>query len=50
MINDLLGISEREPTFAKAYADLRVTISRAVTEFANDVEAGRFPDEAHSYR
>jgi 3-methyl-2-oxobutanoate hydroxymethyltransferase len=50
VINDLLGLTEHEPTFAKAYADLRGVITRAVTEFARDVEAGTFPDEAHSYR
>jgi 3-methyl-2-oxobutanoate hydroxymethyltransferase len=50
VINDLLGLSEHEPKFAKAYADLRGTISRAVTEFARDVEAGTFPDAEHGYR
>jgi 3-methyl-2-oxobutanoate hydroxymethyltransferase len=50
VINDLLGLSEHEPKFARAYADLRGTISRAVNEFARDVEAGTFPDEEHSYR
>jgi 3-methyl-2-oxobutanoate hydroxymethyltransferase len=50
VINDLLGLSEHEPKFAKAYADLRGTIARAATEFARDVEAGTFPDEEHSYR
>jgi 3-methyl-2-oxobutanoate hydroxymethyltransferase len=49
VINDLLGLSEHEPKFARAYADLRGTISRAVTEFARDVETGAFPDETHSY-
>ena len=50
VINDLLGLSEHEPKFAKAYADLRGTIARAATDFARDVEAGTFPDEEHSYR
>ena len=50
VIHDLLGLSEREPSFAKAYADLRGTIAGAVTAFARDVERGTFPDEAHSYR
>ena len=35
--------------FARAYADLRNEISRAATAFAEDVKAGRFPDEEHSY-
>ena len=49
-INDLLGLNEHEPKFAKAYADLRGTIARAAADFAHDVEAGTFPDEEHSYR
>ncbi len=50
VIHDLLGLSEHEPKFAKAYADLRGTIARAATDFAAEVEAGTFPDEGHSYR
>ena len=47
--SDLLGMSERVPSFARAYADLRGEIAKAATAFAEDVEAGRFPDEGHSY-
>jgi 3-methyl-2-oxobutanoate hydroxymethyltransferase len=50
VIHDLLGLNEHEPRFARAYANLRGTIAEAVTAFARDVEAGAFPDEAHSYR
>jgi len=46
---DLLGMSERIPSFARAYADLRGEIAKAATAFAGDVKAGRFPDEEHSY-
>jgi 3-methyl-2-oxobutanoate hydroxymethyltransferase len=49
VVNDLLGLSERLPRFAKAYANLREEIASAARAFANDVEAGVFPDEAHSY-
>jgi len=49
VVNDLLGLNERLPKLAKAYADLRTTIAEAATAFARDVEAGTFPDEAHSY-
>jgi 3-methyl-2-oxobutanoate hydroxymethyltransferase len=50
VINDLLGLGfGTYPKFAKPYADLRGEITRAVTEFREDVAAGRFPDEAHSY-
>jgi 3-methyl-2-oxobutanoate hydroxymethyltransferase len=46
---DLLGMSERVPSFARAYANLRDEIANAATAFAEDVKAGRFPDEEHSY-
>ena len=49
VVNDLLGLSERPPKLAKAYADLRGEITRAAKEFAEDVERGTFPDEEHSY-
>ncbi len=50
VVNDLLGLSERLPRFAKAYADLRREIEGAARAFASEVEAGTFPDESHSYR
>jgi 3-methyl-2-oxobutanoate hydroxymethyltransferase len=50
VINDLLGLNEHEPKFARPYADLRRVIIDAVTAFARDVEDGTFPDEEHSYR
>lgn len=49
VINDLLGLNERVPRFAAAYADLRGEIGRAVRAFAADVDAGTFPDDAHTY-
>jgi 3-methyl-2-oxobutanoate hydroxymethyltransferase len=49
VVNDLLGLSERLPRFAKAYADLRREIGDAAREFAREVEAGSFPDEQHAY-
>jgi 3-methyl-2-oxobutanoate hydroxymethyltransferase len=49
VVNDLLGLNERVPKFVKPYADLRDEIGRAVRAFAEDVEAGRFPDEERSY-
>jgi 3-methyl-2-oxobutanoate hydroxymethyltransferase len=49
VLTDLLGMSERPPKLAKAYADLRGAIARAARAFAEDVGAGRFPDEEHSY-
>jgi 3-methyl-2-oxobutanoate hydroxymethyltransferase len=49
VINDLLGLNEKVPKFAKAYTDLRQTITTAVERFVADVETGAFPDEEHTY-
>jgi 3-methyl-2-oxobutanoate hydroxymethyltransferase len=49
VINDLLGLNETTPKFATPYVNLREAMTRAVTAFAADVEAGTFPDEEHSY-
>ena len=50
VITDLLGLSAGSyPKFVKPYADLRGEIARAVTAFRDDVVAGVFPDEEHSY-
>jgi 3-methyl-2-oxobutanoate hydroxymethyltransferase len=51
VLTDLLGLGfGHYPKFAKPYADLRTTMTEAVKAFADDVVAGRFPDEEHSYR
>ncbi len=50
VINDLLGIGGGTyPKFVKPYANLREEITRAVREFAGEVEDGTFPDADHSY-
>jgi 3-methyl-2-oxobutanoate hydroxymethyltransferase len=50
VVNDLLGLtSGHVPRFVKAYADLKTTISDAVTAFRNDVREGRFPTEQQSF-
>ena len=49
VIHDLLGITERPPKLAKAYADLRTSMTQAVEAFVADVERGDFPDPDHSY-
>ncbi|MEM1367925.1 MAG: 3-methyl-2-oxobutanoate hydroxymethyltransferase [Cyanobacteria bacterium P01_H01_bin.15] len=40
---DVLGLSQHAPPFAKAYADLRGTIQKAVSAYATDVSNGDFP-------
>ena len=42
--NDLLGLSEQMPPFAKVYANLSETIVSAVEQFCNDVRNGSFPE------
>jgi len=50
VVHDLLGYSTGYlPKFVRKYADLHGTISRAVGEYAEDVRAGRFPDDRTSY-
>jgi 3-methyl-2-oxobutanoate hydroxymethyltransferase len=50
VINDLLGLGGgSHPKFVKPYANLRDEITRAVRAFADEVEAGTFPDAEHSY-
>ena len=50
VITDLLGLGVGSyPKFVKPYADLRGEITRAVQTFREEVAAGVFPDDAHSY-
>ena len=51
MVYDLLGITRGAmPKFAKPYAALGDAIVAAAQAFAAEVAAGKFPDDAHSYR
>jgi 3-methyl-2-oxobutanoate hydroxymethyltransferase len=50
VVNDLLNITDEEPLrFVKQYAELGKVISRALSEYIEDVREGRFPDLGHSY-
>ncbi len=42
---DLLGLSEWQPPFAKAYLNLREAIAQAVQAFSTEVQEHRFPKE-----
>ncbi|MEG4444333.1 3-methyl-2-oxobutanoate hydroxymethyltransferase [Microcoleus sp. AT9_B5] len=42
--SDLLGLSEKQPPFAKAYANLRETITQAVKDYFLEVRDGKFPE------
>ena len=49
--NDLLGLtSGYVPRFVKAYADLQAIISRAVSEFRDDVRAAKFPTPDQTFK
>ena len=50
VMHDLLGLSEWSPSFVKQYANLGALASQAARAFAEEVQNGKFPDEAHSYR
>lgn len=48
--HDLLGLyGNFKPKFVKRYAELHQEIGRALREFKEDVESGRFPAEEHSF-
>lgn len=48
--HDLLGLEERiAPRFVRRYAELGVAAREAISRFAADVRAGRFPSPEESY-
>lgn len=50
VVNDMLGIFERfTPKFVKKYANLNSQMKEAVRQYCNEVRAGEFPDDAHSF-
>jgi 3-methyl-2-oxobutanoate hydroxymethyltransferase len=50
VFHDLVGLTiGHTPKFARKYADLGVEISRAASEYCDDVRSGRFPSDAESY-
>ena len=49
VMHDLLGLSERSFTFAKAYSNLRQLSLIAVSEYVSDVQNRRFPDSTNSF-
>jgi 3-methyl-2-oxobutanoate hydroxymethyltransferase len=49
VIHDILGLSDFFPKHVKLYAKLAETIRQAVQSYQEDIKAGRFPTEAHSF-
>ncbi|MCP2730238.1 3-methyl-2-oxobutanoate hydroxymethyltransferase [Limnofasciculus baicalensis] len=41
---DILGLTERQPPFAKSYVNLRDVIGEAIQDFSIEVREGKFPD------
>ncbi len=42
--SDVLGLSEKQPPFAKVYVNLRETITKAVQDYAVEVRERKFPE------
>lgn len=51
VLHDMVGLSESPGfKFVRRYAEVGEVIRQAVAEYADDVRAGRFPDDEHSFR
>ncbi len=51
VLHDLLGLFERfTPKFVKKYVNLREQAIKAVKEYKQDVEGGKFPSAEHSFK
>jgi 3-methyl-2-oxobutanoate hydroxymethyltransferase len=46
---DMAGLSVSRAKFVKVYAEMAVQLEAAARAFAADVNAGTYPDDAHSY-
>jgi 3-methyl-2-oxobutanoate hydroxymethyltransferase len=50
VLHDAIGLTQgHTPKFARQYVNVGESISRAVTEFCDDVRQGRFPSDGESY-
>jgi len=50
VINDMLGLDPTfSPKYVKRYANLNQIIKQAVEDFRQDVRAGEYPDDEHTY-
>lgn len=50
VINDMLGLDESfKPKYVKRYVHLKEVIKDAVARFVEEVSAGKYPDDEHTY-
>jgi ketopantoate hydroxymethyltransferase (EC 2.1.2.11) len=47
--DDVVGLSERSPPFARQFGDVRGEMEQAVDDYLDAVESGAFPAEEHSH-
>lgn len=51
VLHDILGLFERfTPKFVKRYANLKDAALKAVKEYKQEVESGKFPNSEHSFK
>ena len=48
VLHDLLGVYDEAPPFARPYADLNTVITKALTEYRDDVRSAKYPGENHT--
>lgn len=49
VVNDMLGLTEKKFKFVKRYASLSEVITKAVSDYVNDVRTQSFPADEHSF-
>lgn len=47
--HDVVGLSDRKPKHAKAFADMRAVLNNAVSLYAEEVRMRKFPSEENSF-
>ncbi|MCX8135445.1 3-methyl-2-oxobutanoate hydroxymethyltransferase [Pyrobaculum aerophilum] len=47
VLHDIIGLTERPPSFAKRYANVADVIRSAVKQYVNEVKTGQFPSKEH---
>jgi len=47
--NDMMGLTEKPPRFARKYRNLRDEMTAAVREWIADVDSGAFPSESETF-